>query len=99
MFKRLFWLVIGASFGFGLSFWLTRAVKETVARYAPERVSTDVAGALRSLGQDLRAAVAEGREAMREHEKALRAELAPARPAPKSLAAEDGSAGIARSRG
>jgi hypothetical protein len=80
MFKRLLWLVIGASFGFGVSFWLTRAVKETVARYTPERVGTDVAGALRALGEDLRAAVAEGREAMREQERALRAELAQPRP-------------------
>jgi hypothetical protein len=80
MFKRLLWLVIGASFGFGVSFWLTRAVKETVARYTPERVGTDVAGALRALGEDLRAAVAEGREAMREQETALRAELAQPRP-------------------
>jgi hypothetical protein len=76
MFKRLLWLVVGASFGFGMSFWLTRVVKETVARYTPERVSTDLAGALRALGQDVRAAVAEGREAMREQEAALRAELA-----------------------
>jgi hypothetical protein len=76
MFKRLLWLVVGASFGFGMSFWLTRVVKETVARYTPERVSTDLAGALRALGRDVRAAVAEGREAMREQEAALRAELA-----------------------
>jgi hypothetical protein len=76
MFKRLLWLVVGASFGFGLSFWLTRVVKETVARYTPERVSNDLSGALRAFGQDLRAAVADGREAMREQEAALRAELA-----------------------
>jgi hypothetical protein len=76
MFKRLLWLVVGASFGFGLSFWLTRVVKETVARYTPERVTNDLAGALRAFGQDLRAAVADGREAMREQEAALRAELA-----------------------
>jgi hypothetical protein len=80
VFKRLVWLVIGASFGFGVSFWLTRAVKETVARYSPERVGTDVAGALRAFGQDLRAAVAEGRQAMREHEASLRAELAQPHP-------------------
>jgi hypothetical protein len=91
VFKRLFWLVMGASFGFGVSFWVTRAVKQTVARYTPERVSTDLAGALKALGEDLRAAVAEGREAMREHERALRAELAQARPA-------NGSAGVSSSQ-
>jgi hypothetical protein len=46
-----------------------------MARYTPERVSADLAGALRSFGQDLRAAVAEGREAMAERESQIRAEL------------------------
>ena len=72
MFRRLFWLVIGAGFGFGVSFWLMRFFRETAARYTPERVSADLAGALRDLGSDLRAAVAEGREAMREREAELR---------------------------
>ncbi|MDQ1437110.1 MAG: hypothetical protein QOK43_739 [Acidimicrobiaceae bacterium] len=79
MFKRLFWLIVGAGFGFGVSFWLMRFVRETVNRYSPERVSSDLAGALRSLGGDIRAAAAEGREAMRERESQLREELAPRR--------------------
>ena len=75
MFKRLFWLIIGAGFGFGVSFWVMRFVRETMQRYTPERVSADLAGALRGLGKDLRAAVAEGREAMREREAEIRHEL------------------------
>ena len=75
MFKRLFWLMIGAGFGFGVSFWFMRFVRSTVERYSPERVSTDLADALRSLGKDLREAVAEGREAMREREAELREEM------------------------
>lgn len=75
MFRRLFWLLMGAGFGFGVSFWVVRFVKETVNRYTPERVSADLAGAMRDLGKDLRAAVAEGREAMREREAELRVEL------------------------
>ena len=75
MFKRLFWLVVGAGFGFGVSFWLMRFVRSTVERYSPERVSGDMADALRSFGADIRAAVAEGREAMREREGELRADL------------------------
>ena len=75
MFRRLFWLVIGAGFGFGVSFWLMRFVRSTVERYSPERVSDDLAEAIRSFGKDLRAAVSEGREAMRERETELRAEL------------------------
>jgi len=76
VFKRLFWLAVGIGFGFGLSVWLTRFVREAVARYTPEQVWSDVAGAMRSLGQDLRVAVAEGRDAMREREDEIRAELA-----------------------
>jgi hypothetical protein len=75
MFKRLFWVMVGAGFGFGVSFWLMRFVRSTVDRYSPERVSGDLAAALRSLGSDIREAVAEGREAMREREAEIRAEL------------------------
>ena len=46
MFKRLFWLMVGAGFGFRLSFWVTGFVRETVERYAPERVSSDLSNAL-----------------------------------------------------
>ena len=80
MFRRAFWLVMGAGFGFGASFWLTRWVRETAARYAPERVSSELGGALKGLGEDLRAAVAEGREGMRERETELRGQLRPGRP-------------------
>lgn len=75
MFRRLFWLLIGAGFGFGVAFWLMRFVRSTVERWSPERVSSDLAGAIRSFGTDLREAVAEGREAMRDREAELRAEL------------------------
>jgi hypothetical protein len=75
VFRRLFWLIMGAGFGFGVSFWLMRFVRETAARYTPERVSADLSGAIKGLGTDLRAAVADGREAMREREESLRAEL------------------------
>ena len=79
MFKRLFWLAIGVGFGFGLSFWMMRFMRETMQRYTPERVSSDLADAMKGLGADLRAAVADGREAMREREAEIRAELASSR--------------------
>lgn len=72
MFKRLFWLAVGTGLGFGASFWMMRMVRAQMARYSPEKVSADVAGAVRALGRDLRAAVADGREAMREREAELR---------------------------
>ena len=75
MFKRLFWLLMGIGFGFGVSFWLMRFVRSTVERYTPERVSADLGSALKHFGADLRAAAAEGREAMREREAELRREL------------------------
>jgi hypothetical protein len=79
VFKRLFWLVVGAGFGFGVSFWVMRSVRRAAERYRPDRLGGDVAGALGSFGDDLRLAVAEGRLAMRQRERDLRAELA-ARP-------------------
>ncbi len=75
MFRRLFWLVLGLGIGFGTSFWVMRFVKETAARYSPERVSSDLADAFKGLGTDLRLAVADGRAAMREREAELRAEV------------------------
>jgi hypothetical protein len=75
VFRRLFWLIVGAGFGFGVSFWLMRFVRETAARYTPERVSADLTGAIKGLGTDIRAAVADGRAGMAEREAELRAEL------------------------
>jgi hypothetical protein len=79
VFKRLFWLVIGAGFGLGASFWVARVVRDTVARYSPERVSSDLATAARGVGVELRAALAEGRQAMRDREAELRARVSPGR--------------------
>jgi hypothetical protein len=75
MFRRIFWLIVGAGFGFGVSFWLMRFLRDTVERYRPEKVSADLAGALTSFGKDLRAAVHEGRLAMQEREAELKSEL------------------------
>ncbi|HVE46353.1 MAG TPA: hypothetical protein VNA57_06365 [Acidimicrobiales bacterium] len=75
MFKRLLWLSIGIGFGFGVSFWLIRMVKEKVARYAPDQVSADLAGAVKDLGATVKAALADGAAAMREREAELRDSL------------------------
>ena len=68
MFKRLFWLTMGAGFGFGASFWVTRAVRTTMARLSPTRVSNE-------LTSTVKAAVTEGRAAMRQRERELRTEV------------------------
>ena len=72
MFKRLFWLSLGASLGFGTSWWVTRSVRQKIERYAPARVTTAVAKAVTG---GVKAAVADGREAMRTREAELRAEF------------------------
>jgi hypothetical protein len=77
--KRLFWLVVGAGFGFGMSFWVTRAIREKVARFPPENVSAELAKAVRDLGKDVRAAVSEGVEGMRDRETELREAVEPNR--------------------
>ena len=75
MFKRLLWLSMGIGFGFGVSFWIVRLVREKVARYSPERVTESVADTLRDVARELREALAEGAAAMREREAALRESL------------------------
>ena len=75
MFKRLFWLTIGLTIGYGTSFWLMRTVRRTVERLTPERVTQDVMTGVKSFGAELRAALEEGRAAMREREAELRAEI------------------------
>jgi hypothetical protein len=77
MFKRLFWLIVGVGFGFGLAFWLMRAVRSTIERYRPERLGSDLAGAVRAAGSDLKAAMDAGVAAMRQREQELRSELTP----------------------
>jgi hypothetical protein len=75
VFKRLFWLSVGLAGGFGSSFWLMRTVRRTVERFTPQRLTQDVVGGARSVGTEVRAAVEEGRAAMRQREAELRAEI------------------------
>ncbi len=82
MFKRLTWMTMGTGVGFGLALWGQRKVKATVARYQPARLTAEVTGGVRRLGEDVRTAAEEGRAAMRQRETELRGR--PARPAPPS---------------
>ena len=75
MFKRLFWLCTGTLIGMGSSFWVMRMIRQRVSQYAPDRLADNVATAARGAREDLRAALVEGREAMRRRESELRAEL------------------------
>ena len=75
MFKRLFWLTIGLTIGYGTSFWLMRTVRRTVERLTPQRVSKDVMAGARTITGEVKAALEDGRTAMREREAELRAEI------------------------
>ena len=73
MFKRAFWFSTGVATGAGGLVWANRRMKATLARYAPDRLGPDAAARARQLGGDVRAALAEGRTAMRQREAELRA--------------------------
>lgn len=75
MFKRFFWLTIGLTIGYATSFWLMRTVRRTVERLTPERVTQDVVAGARSFGNEVKAALDDGRAAMRAREAELRAEI------------------------
>ncbi|MGH9123604.1 MAG: hypothetical protein ACRDZ8_02620 [Acidimicrobiales bacterium] len=75
MFKRLFWLGIGVTLGFGSSWWITRTVKQRVEQLLPEQVRANLAAKTRRAGNDLRAALADGRRAMHDQESALRSRM------------------------
>ena len=68
MFKRLFWLLVGFVLGLGSSWAVTRRLRRVAARYVPAEVAD-------RWGGTMRAAVDEGRAAMRARETELKAGL------------------------
>lgn len=85
MFKRLLWLVIGATFGFGCSWWVTRTIRHTIEQLSPEHMSQNLAAMVHNVGRRLREAVVDGRAAMAERELEIRASLEPGAPLPSQL--------------
>lgn len=75
MFKRVIWLGAGYAAGLGTSYWAYRKVQRTVQRYAPVEVASRTRDSARDLGRNVRAAMAEGRDAMRAREVELRSDL------------------------
>ncbi|HEX5614053.1 MAG TPA: hypothetical protein VFZ83_02760 [Acidimicrobiia bacterium] len=73
MIKRLFWLVVGFVLGVGSSFAVVRRLRRAAARYAPPEVAQRWGRHARGIGHDVRAALDEGRSAMRSREAELRA--------------------------
>jgi hypothetical protein len=70
--KRVFWLAVGYGAGIGTSFYATRKVKAAARRYTPEGLGDRLSDTVTGISRDVRAAVTEGRTAMREREAELR---------------------------
>lgn len=83
MFKRLYWLTVGSILGFTAAVWGMVRAKQAAAKLTPAGVRADAEAALRQLRRDLSAAVAEGRDGMREAEARLRQEQAGHRRSPR----------------
>ncbi len=71
MFKRALWFSIGC----GSSLWVMRTVRRTLDRLTPHRLTQDAVAGARSATNELKAALDEGRQAMRAREAELRAEI------------------------
>ena len=69
--KRVFWLTVGYGAGLGSSWYTARKVKAAARRYTPEGLGDRVGERV----DDVKAAVVEGRAAMRRREMQLRAGL------------------------
>ncbi len=70
--KRVFWLGVGYGAGLGTSWYATRKVKAAARRYTPEGLSGKVTDTVTGISRDMKAAVTEGRSAIREREAELR---------------------------
>lgn len=69
MFKRIRWMTVGAGLGVTGSVWARRRVLRLLRSYTPPEVASRAAASARN---EWRAALAEGREAMRQREAELR---------------------------
>jgi hypothetical protein len=75
MLRRFLWLFTGVGLGAGLTLRIQRRIQRMVAAMRPGSVADRALGGARAVGSDTRAAVREGRRAMRAREAELRAEL------------------------
>jgi len=72
LFKRLRWMAIGTVMSAGAQTWAKRRFRRMLQAYSPPEVAARKADQAR---RELRAAVDEGREAMRQREAELRGEI------------------------
>jgi hypothetical protein len=75
VFKRVIWVGTGMAIGAGSAFWAKHKVTRTVERYLPDQVAERAATSAKDLGRTVRGAASEGRQAMRDREAELRAQV------------------------
>jgi len=81
MLKRVRWIGTGLALGVGGSLWAQRKVKAVASRYRPSGLAGSAASRARDIPSDVRAAIREGRETMRQRESELRSgRVVPNRP-------------------
>lgn len=73
MFKRVVWMGVGFGAGVSATVWTEVKLRRTAQRFTPAAIGDEVAGRVRSLGDDVRVALREGRQAMAAREAELRA--------------------------
>jgi hypothetical protein len=70
--RRVRWFGAGAAVGVGASVWAQRKLRAAAARYRPRGLVDTAGGRARALPGDVRAALRDGRRAMRQREAELR---------------------------
>ncbi|HEY7438424.1 MAG TPA: hypothetical protein VIC35_03415 [Acidimicrobiia bacterium] len=70
--KRLFWLTVGYGAGVGSSLYAAHRVRVAARRMSADHLASRVSDTVTGTVRDVRAAVSEGREAMRAREAELK---------------------------
>ena len=81
MFRRGFWVALGLGAGATSAIIASRWARKQADRVAPATIAREAKGGLLDLGKLVSESIAEGRQAMEDRERELRAELPP--PAPE----------------
>ncbi len=75
MFRRGFWVALGLGAGATSAIIASRWARKQADRIAPATIAREAKGGLLDLGKLVSESIAEGRQAMEERERELRAEL------------------------
>jgi hypothetical protein len=79
MSNRIRWMAAGLLIGVSGSMWAERKVKAIASRYRPAGIAGNATARARGIPAEFRAAIVEGREAMRAREAELRRGSSPER--------------------